>query len=203
MPPLLKLEGERFGRLLVVRSVARDKRGRQSWECRCTCGNTVIVAGSSLTTGNTKSCGCINRERIANLKKTHGLHKTRTYQAWKNMRQRCLNPKRPDFKHYGGRGITVDQRWDSFARFFADMGGCPPGHEIDRIDNDNGYTPDNCRWAKRAVQMANTRRSHKITFKGKTQHLSQWARDLGIDPSTLLWRLEHWRRDVALTRKVP
>lgn len=115
------------------------------------------------------------------------------------MRGRCTNPARPDFHNYGGRGITYDPRWDDFRNFLADMGEKPIGMELDRIDNAGPYCKDNCRWATRKQQMENSRRSKMITYGGKTQNVSDWAKELGIGVMTLGFRLRNWTVEEAFT----
>jgi hypothetical protein len=109
------------------------------------------------------------------------------------MRYRCSNPNEPTYPYYGGRGIQVCERWQQFPAFFEDMGKCPPGHSIDRIDNNGNYEPGNCRWATRREQMNNTRRVYFIEWQGRRQSVSQWSRELGIAHSTVKWRWEHHR----------
>lgn len=113
---------------------------------------------------------------------------TRTYRIWANMRSRCTNPLVPCFRNYGGRGITVCESWAQFENFLADMGECPAGHSIDRIDNDGNYEPGNCVWATKAVQSSNRRTNIRITHAGRTLTLKQWAVHLGKSYSALLSR---------------
>jgi len=113
---------------------------------------------------------------------------------------RCTNPNRPDYEYYGGRGITVCTAWrDSFAIFLADMGEKPKGKSLDRIDNDLGYEPSNCRWATKHQQMQNTRSTRLITFNGETMGLNAWAKRLGINKESLRFRLNNWTLDRAMT----
>lgn len=171
------LTGIRFRRLVVLRYAHTDKH--QYWVCRCDCGNETVVASNQLKKANgTVSCGCA---KVAHGESILG-RVTHTYRVWMQMRNRCLNPKCTDYKHYGARGITVCPEWDDYLRFKADMGDRPLGRSLDRIDNSRGYCKDNCRWATRAEQMANTRVARWIAFNGKRQVLSAWAREFGVNP---------------------
>lgn len=162
----LALTGKRFGRLTVGRIADVDRQGRTRWYCRCSCGNRRVVVGGHLNYGATKSCGCLMRERTSRANTTHGHrrfslknHQSIEYTCWTTMIQRCTNPGTKNWKNYGGRGISVCRRWrSSFCNFLADMGLKPnPALSIDRINNDKGYYPSNCRWATRSVQCKNQR----------------------------------------------
>ena len=115
------------------------------------------IAACELKSGKTKSCGCYDAERKRTETVKHGFNRTPTYVCWSNMLARCTNPKRRDFKNYGGRGISVCERWRSFENFLADMGEKPPKLSLDRVDNDENYGPDNCRWATQKQQVLNRR----------------------------------------------
>ena len=113
-----------------------------------------------------------------------------TYYSWEKMRERCRNQNHKDYHHYGGRGIKVCRRWDSFTAFLSDMGKRPPGTSIDRIDNSGDYTPENCRWATRSEQMRNSRRNRMLTYRGETLCIAEWTERLGFKKSTLRRRLD-------------
>jgi hypothetical protein len=134
----------------------------------------------------------------------HGGRHHPLYGLWKRMRQRCRDKNCPEYHRYGGRGITVDPRWDNFANFLADMGLRPtPRHQVERKDNDGPYSPDNCVWATRKMQSRNTRANHLVTFQGKTQTVVDWAEELGIGRFTLFKRLHRgWPVEKALTLSV-
>lgn len=157
------LQGRVFGRLTVTGRASNGAGGKTRWACVCSCGGASVVAGRDLSTGHTRSCGCLRDELTAVRATVHG-HARRgqkhpLYDTWKTLVQRCTNPNDKHWPYYGGRGISVCPEWrDSFPAFLADLGERPaPGLSIDRIDNDGDYEPGNVRWATRSEQMANTR----------------------------------------------
>ena len=151
------LTGQRFGRLVALRPAGRDKYHAVLWECQCDCGKKCIVRGSSLSDGHSRSCGCLHKEEAANQKRTHGMSRSRTYISWEGMIRRCENPKATGFELYGGRGISVCERWHKFENFYEDMGERPLGKTIDRSDNEGNYEPGNCKWSTPHEQNMNKR----------------------------------------------
>ena len=183
------ISGLKFGRLMAE-SFAFKRGIKLFWNCLCECGNHVILPIGNISNGHTKSCGCLNVDRIIERNTKHGLWKSSEFSSWMSAKDRCFNPAEQSYKHYGGRGITMCDRWkNSFAAFFEDMGQKPtPNHTLDRIDNDGHYQPGNCRWATHRQQMANRRNSILITHKGETLCLAEWSRKLEIHYGTLLGR---------------
>ncbi len=204
--PAVESIDQQYGRLLVQRIERRG--GRTYGICLCECGENKVVLLSHVRCGDTRSCGCLQREvakaATAARNTTHGATRTPTFVVWKNMLSRCANPNATEFALYGGRGITVCERWrNSFAAFLADVGE-RPGRDcsIDRIDNSGNYEPANCRWATRTEQGRNRRTNHVLTHDGRTQPLVAWAEECGISHATIRHRLNRgWSVERALTTK--
>jgi len=173
MPSALKLLDQRFGRLVVLSQCPERVSNNIVWVCRCDCGNEVKVMGKSLRYGTTKSCGCLQKEKsaqIGQLNKTHGMsHKTYLYGIWAGIKDRCYNKNDEVYHNYGGRGIAMCDEWlDDFAQFVKDVGERPDSrHTLDRINNDLGYSKDNCRWITKALQSRNRRK-----FKNNTSGIT-------------------------------
>lgn len=188
--------GDQYGTLTVIRLdgvwAANGKKRTAGALCRCSCGaETPPIALNKLK--RTRSCRACADKTAGAHRRTHGHTvggRTPEYIAWKAMRTRCSNNKQQHAGCYVGRGITYCARWESFENFLADMGPKPsPKHSLDRIDNEAGYSPENCRWATQQTQMNNTRRSRRITFNGETLTVAEWARRLGLHYKALYSRL--------------
>lgn len=166
--------GDSFGRLTVLYDSGQRRHKAVVWECLCQCGNRAQVSTNELRKGDTRSCGCLQREKAAlsmralhdavaageriHSRTVHAMHDHPLYETWQAMRQRCNNPNASNFNRYGARGIRVCPQWDSFPQFVADVGPKPtPSHTLDRIDNDGNYEPGNVRWATPKAQAANRR----------------------------------------------
>lgn len=198
-------EGTRFLKIVTLESLPSGFRSdRPAYRCKCDCGAIKFIEARHLLSGGTRSCGCWQAEEASKRAKTHGRTRTPEYWVWASMRQRCYDKNTRNYHRYGGRGITVCDRWrHSFNNFYADMGKRPEGYSIDRIDNDRGYSPDNCRWISSKENCRNQERSRMITWRAKTQCLSAWAEELGIPMKTLHFRLtKGWAVDKALATPV-
>jgi len=187
----INLTDRHFNRLTVI-SEDRTENKRTYWLCQCECGREVIVQAQNLTTGHTKSCGCLLKDWIRETKTTHGLTRSREFKIWDAMKGRCYRPNDTGFFRYGARGITVCERWlNSFEAFYKDMGPRPTSqHTLERKNNEGPYSPENCVWATKTQQAQNRRSSTYLTFQGKTLCVTEWARVTGIRQPTLFNRLK-------------
>ncbi len=202
------LTGKRFGRLLVLKRGTRPggKGRRTFWLCRCDCGVEKDVWAYSLTrpTAPSRSCGCLRDDIREAALAAQGFvtQGNPTYSSWARMRMRCHNPKSTQYRWYGGRGIKVCQRWDSFHNFLADMGTRPSQkHTLDRINGDGDYEPENCRWSTQKEQMNNTRRTKHLTVDENTKTVTDWSESGEISSSLIHNRLRKgWTVKEAITR---
>lgn len=195
------LKGKIFGYWTVIERAENHPTTRSAqWLCECECGTRRIIRASQLKSGKSKSCGCHKND----YNKTHGGKGTRLYEIWRQMRYRCENPNNQAYEKYGARGITVCEDWHDFAMFrkWAMENGYKDSLSIDRIDNDKGYSPDNCRWETSRVQMNNRRMCHVLEYGGEKLTVSQWAEKLGVPRSTLMNRIKRgW--DIEKVLKTP
>ncbi len=188
--------GQRFERLTVLRfhdTFCKTGKARVRWVCLCDCGKEVIVRGESLQCKNTRSCGCLEKELTSRRSRIHGRSDTPLFRVWATMISRCHNPNTKSFPRYGGRGISVCERWrHSFVNFLSDMGERPTKkHSIERKENSGDYTPENCVWATSKQQSRNTRRNHFLTIDGVCKIIQDWSEESGVSQSVICHRINH------------
>lgn len=193
------IKGQRFGRLTVIEQ-SETKKKRSYWLCKCDCGKEKALMGKTLRNGRTKSCGCYRVELLLERFTKHGQSKdgyeTGEFNAWQNMKNRCLNKNNKSYKNYGGRGIKICDRWlNSFENFFEDMGYKPSKkHSLDRFPDNNGdYTPSNCRWGTEEQQANNKQNSVFLTVGEERMTLSQWSRKLNAPLGRMKYLYEKGR----------
>lgn len=180
----LDLNGKVFGRLVVIREdTERSKSGDVKWVCRCNCGKEVSIIAASLNNGHTQSCGCLRKEKMT----SHGLHKHPLYKVYVYMKSRCNNTKDSSYIRYGGKGITVCDRWlESFENFYNDViEGYSKELQLDRIDNDGNYEPSNCRWVTHSQNQMNKGANRESSSRYKGVHWdkrsSKWVAQIGFN----------------------
>lgn len=226
MGKFIDISGMKFNRLLVIERVediiSSDGNKRPCWKCLCDCGNYKCVEGSNLRNGYIKSCGCLLKENKGNpnikystKNKKHGdstrNNHTRLYCVWQAMKSRCYNPNNKRYDKYGGRGIIVCDEWlhdyKAFKKWSYENGYNDQTDglhcSIDRIDNDKGYSPNNCRWVTMFVQANNTRRNHIIEYNGESHTLAEWSRIVGIDYKVLSSRINRYNWPIEKALKTP
>jgi hypothetical protein len=180
-----------FGQISVIDTEPLRTRGL--WLCKCSCGTEKRIRGNDLLRGRIHSCGCLRKILVSSRVTTHGRSKTRTYKIWLGMKKRCLNKNVKQYKDYGGRGINVCPEWKtSFDAFLKDMGNAPKGKTIERVNNDLGYSKENCVWLPKKEQSKNTRRTQHVEYNGKIFITEDLAKELGISGPTLKHRIKFW-----------
>jgi len=202
MPPRINVNiGDKYNNLTIIEEVEKYN-GRRYFRCLCDCGQETIARFISLRSGKTKSCGC---RKIINLRTNairHGKHKTRLYRVWAGMIQRCYNKNAKAHKHYGYRGIIIDETWrNDFLNFerWALENGYKDNLTIERLNVNGNYVPSNCIWIPQSHQMRNTRRSKILTLNGESHCVTEWARKIGIANSSMVKRLKNWPIEKALS----
>ena len=193
---VIDLTGKTFGRWSVVKRAENSPQGQAMWLCRCECGNERAMLSILLRRGISRSCGCLHRDDLVKRNTVHGGsvigNRKAEYNIWSGVIKRCTNPKCRAWKNYGGRGITICDRWrHSFANFLADVGERPSiKHSLDRYPDQNGnYEPGNVRWATAKEQCRNKRNNRLITLNGETRCVAEWADVLGLKASVISNRL--------------
>lgn len=203
MGKFIDLTGQRFGKLVVIKKVGKDKHGYSRYMCLCDCGKETFVSSGQLLSKNTKSCGCLKGEVTTarnKLTTKHGMRDAKIYRVWIEARRRCYNPNRTAYKNYGARGIKICDEWmgeNGFQNFYewsvangynpnAKRGECT----LDRIDVNGNYEPSNCRWISMKEQQNNRRNNHVVTYNGETLTVTQIAEKYKINRACLSYRLK-------------
>lgn len=187
----INIAGQTFGRLTALYYTRKSRHGNRIWLCNCTCGTAVEVVAASLKKGETKSCGCLQKDTASKTFTKHGMSSSPEYKSWNAMKGRCYDSNHPKYKNYGGRGIIICERWlNSFENFYLDMGKRPKGTTIDRKDSDGNYEPNNCRWATLSTQSHNRKLSSNSTtgVRGVSLDASdgKYKAYLSVDKTTVL-----------------
>ena len=202
------LSGQYFGLWSVIEKNYDDPQHKYKYLCKCACGTLKMVRGADLVSGKSLSCGCLTRPYKKDHPEVTRLIDLRLYTIFNNMRNRCNNPNYPFYANYGGRGIKVCPEWSNVKDFpafysWAMSNGYSDDLTLDRIDNNKGYSPDNCRWATRKEQQNNTRHNRIIDYCGIKHTLAEWSDITGIDSGTISGRLDKgWTVEAALNTKV-
>lgn len=192
MTALKDLTGQRFGRLVARRIAGKSNNGSMLWNCICDCGKEKIAKSHSLSSGLVDSCGCQWRERHTLSCVTHGRSQSALYHRWERMKSRVLNISNENFPRYGARGISICERWMRFENFAEDMGDSfSPELSLERMDNEKGYSPENCVWATMTTQNRNKRNNRILEYEGEQAPLAVWAERVGIKYNTLFSRINN------------
>ena len=201
MGKIKDITGLKFGKWLVLSLSEERKKNRIAWLCRCDCGKEKVLIGSYLKSGKLKGCHCDDSMIGIDYRAKHGRRNTPEYNSWQSMKKRCYDPTNENFKHYGGRGIIVCDRWiDSFENFFKDMGIKPSlKHTIDRIDTNGNYSLENCKWSTPIEQGNNKRNCIILTMDSKQMTLKQACVMKNIPSGLVYNRVQHgWSIEEAL-----
>lgn len=194
---------KRYGRLLVKTFAGRNESGNLKWNCICSCGARKVVTTSNLLGGTCPSCGCYKQDILIQRNTIHGKSHLPEHGIWVGMRTRCSAPACSCWSGYGGRGIKVCKRWESFENFYLDMGPRPTSeHTLERVDNNGNYSPTNCIWATRKVQGRNKRNVPKFKCQGRECSVAEWAEITGIHPETLRKRVRRWGIQRAISAPI-
>lgn len=200
------ITGKTFGYLTVIAFKGSNKGNGALWLCKCKCGNEIITTANGLKNGHAKSCGCLRKENLLASHTTHNLSNTRIYKIWVGMKRRCNDIKNIGYKLYGNRGIKVCDEWLNFENFYSWSinNGYKNDLSIDRIDNNKGYSPDNCRWVNMKIQQRNRRNNHYITINGETRCLKEWSEIYHRSVITIWYRINKlgWDEVRAVTTPV-
>lgn len=201
------LIGKRYSRLLVIDYapdyICKTGKATSQWLCKCDCGNKLIVSRGHLKNSHTQSCGCLQKQRISEIKKTHGMDGTRLHNIWRSMISRCCTKSSGSYNNYGARGIKVCSEWISnFCNFqiWAVKNGYNDDLYLERIDNNGDYCPENCCWISYKAQQRNKRTNHFMTCDGETKTMIEWSEITGINYGTLSNRVNalKWSDEKAL-----
>lgn len=207
---LQDLVGRRFGRLTVIESIELVYKRGMKWRCACDCGQITAVITNSLNSGHTKSCGCLHREKSSEVGRqinlSHGDarqgRQEPEYTVWSRMKRRCYNKRDDAYRYYGGKGVVVCDEWkNSYTAFLRDMGRRPtPHHQIDRIDSNGDYEPDNCRWVTRLQQAGNKTNNRYLSACGQTLTVTEWSHKTGLPMKLIHNRITRgWSDEAAVT----
>ena len=199
MTAFIDLNGKRFGHLTVISRAENSKTGKTRWNCVCDCGKHTVSYGESLRCGRTISCGCEGHRRASAALRKHGENKTKLHNEWQRIRSRCMGYDMHHKKYYTDRGITVCDEWNDYTKFrdWALANGYKEGLQIDRINNDLGYFPENCRWVTRERNMRNRRNTIIVTYLGETKSLIDFAEEHGVNYK-LAW--ERYKKGLPLEK---
>lgn len=196
----IEMAGLRYGHLLVLRRAPSGRNGRAWWLCKCDCGTEKAVESQALRAGRVVSCGCFRAHVLRTSGVKHGQHGTGAWNTWADMMKRCTNPRSVAYRHYGGRGISVCEAWQTFEGFFADMGQRPEGMTLERKDVNGNYEPSNCVWLPAPEQVNNRRVTVRVSVGGQQMALSEACRHLGLSYSRTRERMKRlgWSFEQAI-----